>query len=177
MNTYTYEIKPHQRKIIEDFNKLNLRRLHYLVIQQDRKQPNFTLNELKKHIKGGIKNYVKEVLGYRYKNGDENKLINYYCFFETSKEVFLNQHRNYIVKEDIWLDLHFHLFITTNSGFLHIPQLISRIILEFFNQRLKVKSLKKIDYTKIDTLNNDFILYHTKQSMYRSTPEMIMKNI
>jgi hypothetical protein len=172
-----YEIKPHQKKIIEDIRKLNLDNLYYLVIQQHKKHLNFSLNELKCHIKRGIKKYAKNYYGYRYKLGDENQLISYYTFFETSKDFNFSQHQNNIVDENINMNLHFHLFISSEKKMVCFHSVISEILFSFFSQKLKSKSLNKIDYFKVDKLEDDFILYHTKQQQEFIDPELILTNL
>ena len=107
----TYELKPHQNQILNEVKNLPKSRLHYLVIQQNRNKPNFTLNELKKHIKIGIKKYVYRIYPFTNIKDLEKKLVKYYCFFETSEEFFKSQHKNNIVDENIQMNLHFHLFI------------------------------------------------------------------
>ncbi|MGB1102289.1 MAG: hypothetical protein ACPG21_01535 [Crocinitomicaceae bacterium] len=173
----TFELKPHQKEILEDINKLDLRRLHYLVIQQNQNNPNLTLNELKKHIKRGVKLYTQSLLGYKYKNGVENKLIQYVCFFETSEDFFWSQHINSIVGEEINMNLHFHLFISSNKGLVFVPQLVNDIILQLLSQKNKSRSIKKIDYDSINELDFDFKTYHVKQMMYRPSPSFYLSNI
>jgi hypothetical protein len=175
-NIYTYPILPHQIELLNEVKGLDLRRLHYLVIQQDRKQANLTLNELKKHIKRGIKLYVRDLLGSQYKYGIENKIIEYVCFFETSKEFFWSQNINSIVDEDIEMNLHFHLFISSTKSFVHIPQLINYIIHRLTSQRNKLRSTKLIDYVKMEKIEDDFVLYHTKQMMYRKNKSFYLSN-
>ena len=173
----TYELKPHQNQILNEVKNLPKQRLHYLVIQQNRNKPNFTLRELKKHIRTGIKKYVNQIYPFNNIKGLEKQLVKYYCFFETSEEFFKSQHKNIIVDENIEMNLHFHLFITSTDSSIYVPQLINNIILEFFGQRNKQSSLLKIDYDRIEKLEDDFILYHTKQMMYESNLDFIIKNI
>ncbi len=173
----TYDLKPHQNQILNEVKNLPKQRLHYLVIQQNRNKPNFTLKELKKHIRLGIKKYVNQIYPFTNIKDLEKQLVKYYCFFETSEEFFKSQHKNKIVSESIEMNLHFHLFITSTDSNIYVPQLINNIILEFFGQRNKQSSLLKIDYKKIEKLEDDFILYHTKQMMYESNLDFIIKNI
>ena len=173
----TYELKPHQNQILNEVKNLPKQRLHYLVIQQNRNKPNFTLKELKKHIRTGIKKYVYQIYPFTNIKDLEKQLVKYYCFFETSEEFFKSQHKNIIVDDNIEMNLHFHLFITSTDSNIFIPQLINNIILEFFVHRNKQSSLLKIDYNKIEKLEDDFILYHTKQMMYESNLDFIIKNI
>lgn len=173
----TYELKPHQNQILNEVKNLSKSKLHYLVIQQNRNKPNFTLKELKKHIRLGIKKYVNQIYPFTNIKDLEKQLVKYYCFFETSEEFFKSQHKNIIVDENIEMNLHFHLFITSTDSNIYVPQLVNNIILEFFGQRNKQSSLLKIDYKKIEKLEDDFILYHTKQMMYESNLDFIIKNI
>ncbi len=173
----TYELKPHQSQILNEVKNLPKQRLHYLVVQQNRNKPNFTLRELKKHIRTGIKKYVCQIYPFTNIKDLEKQLVKYYCFFETSEEFFKSQHKNIIVDENIEMNLHFHLFITSTDSNVYVPQLINNIILEFFGQRNKQSSLLKIDYNRIEKLGDDFILYHTKQMMYESNLDFIIKNI
>jgi len=173
----TFTLKPHQKTILNEVKKLPIQRLHYLVIQQSLKHPNLTLNELKKHIRRGIKQYVKELFGYEYKHGLEDEVIKYYCFFETSKNFFWSQHLNNIVDENVEMDIHFHLFLSGNHGVVSFPQLIQYIIRELTYQKNKQRCLGKIDYMKLETLQDDFILYHTKQMMFRPYREFVIRNI
>ena len=138
-----YEIKPHQKKIIQEVKRLDLSNLFYLVIQQDERQPNFTLNELKRHIKRGIKEYAKSHLGYRYKTHAENELLSYYTFFETSKEFNISQTKNVIVDEDENMNLHFHLFISAKRKMVCLHQVITDIVFSFFSQKLKARAVRK----------------------------------
>jgi hypothetical protein len=173
----TYTLKPHQKQILNEVKRLPLERLHYLVVQQSRGHSNLTLNELKKHIQRGITLYIKELYGYEYKRGLEDEVIKFYCFFETSKEFFLSQHLNSVVDENIEMNLHFHLFLSGNYGVVNFTQLIQYIIRELTNQKNKPRCLKLIDYMKLESLQDDFILYHTKQMMYRPSPQMIIHNV
>lgn len=175
-NVYTYPIQPHQLELLNEVKRLDLRRIHYLVVQQDRKERNLTLNELKKHIRRGIKLYIQELLGIEYRNGIENKIIQYNCFFETSKEFFWSQNLNTTVDEEIEMDIHFHLFVSSMVGYVHIPQLIHSIVHQLITQKNKLKSIKKIDYVKLNKLEDDFVLYHTKQLMFSKNNSFILKN-
>ena len=173
----TFTIKPHQKEILLEVKKLPLERLHYLVVQQSLIHPNLTLNELKRLIKRGVKKYTQDLFGYNYKLSFEDEFIKYFCFFETSKDFFWSQHLNTLVDENIEMNIHFHLFISGNDGVINIPQLIHYIIRELTSQKNKLMCLGKIDYTKLKTLQDDFILYHTKQMMYRPSRQMIIHNL
>jgi hypothetical protein len=173
----TFELKPHQKQILIEVKNLPKSKLHYLVIQQNRNKPNFTLKELKKHIKTGIKKYVSQLYPFNTIKNLEEKIIKYYCFFETSKEFNYSQNKNNIVDENIEMNLHLHLFITSSDSNVYVPKLINDIIQEYFNQTNKQSSLLKIDYYKIEKLEDDFILYHTKQMKDFINIDFIMKNI
>jgi hypothetical protein len=136
MRNYAY--KPHQLQMLKEVKGMNLTRLHYLVIQQDTRYTNFTLNELKKHILTGIKNYTKELLGINYKFGCEKDLIQYYSFFETSKAYFQAMYSDTLIQADLKMKLHFHLFISSNYSQVNMSQLINSIIHEFLNQKKQV---------------------------------------
>ena len=173
----TYTINPYQLRVLNEIKSLPKKHLHYLVGQQSNKYSNLTLKELKFFIKKGIKNYCREI-NYNYKKGDENKLIKYYCVFETKKDFFLSQHQNTIVSEDIEMGIHFHLFLTSSDGnpWVSFPSLIHSIFMELTHLPHKRKCISKYDYDKIKTLDENFILYHTKQIMFRPSSEMSMKN-
>lgn len=173
----TYPLKPHQVKTLKEVKKLPLERLHYLVIQQSLKHPNLTLKELKCRIKRGIRLYIQELLGYEYKYGLEDKVIKYFCFFETSKEFFWSQHLNNIVDENIDMSFHVHLFLSGNYGIVNFTQLIFYIFRELTSQKNKPRCLNKFDYKKLESLEDDFILYHTKQLMFHPNREMTISNV
>lgn len=173
----TFELKPHQNQILIEVKNLPKSKLHYLVVQQNRNKPNFTLKELKKHIKTGIKKYVSQLYPFNTIKNLEKNTIKYYCFFETSKEFNNSQNKNIIVDINIEMNLHFHLFITSTDSNVYVQKLINDILQEFFKQTNKQSSLSKIDYYKIDKLEDDFILYHTKQMKDLLNIDFIMKNI
>lgn len=81
-------------------------------------------------IKRGIYNYFKNDPYVVKENID--KLIQYFCVFETTKGFFLSQHENKIVTEDIEMGLHFHLFITNSEGYpwIGFPNIIHNIYCE-----------------------------------------------
>lgn len=179
--TYTYEgrtyfIKPHQLDILRNIQSLPQKNLHYLVGQQSNKHPNLTLKELKNSIKKGIREYCKSQSIY-YKYGDENKLIKYYCVFETTEDFFHSQHENKIVDEKIEMGIHFHLFISSHDNIVSYPSLIHTIYLEFTKLEHKRRCISKYDYKRIEKLDENFILYHTKQLMFRPSKEMLITNI
>ena len=173
----TFTIQPHQVKILKDVKNLPLERLHYLVIQQSLKHPNLTLKEFKCRIKRGIRLYVQDLFGYEYKYGLEDEVIKYYCFFETSKEFFWSQHLNNIVDEDIDLNFHVHIFLSGKYRIVNFTQLIFYIFRELTSQKNKQRCINKFDYKKLESLEDDFVLYHTKQMMFHPNRESIIQNV
>ena len=167
----TYTMKPHQKRMIDEVKNLSPKRLYYVVIQQNSLFPNLTLNELKKHLRSSIKQYVSELLGYQYR-GLENKVIQYYCFFETTKEFHQSQYFDNVKNDEVFMGLHFHLFLSSKSGDVYLPQLIHYLFWNLTSQSNKTKSLKDFDYFKIDKLDDLFIQYHTKQFYWGNNPEM-----
>lgn len=174
----TYFIKTHQLEILRNIQSLPKKHLHYLVGQQSNKYQNLTLNELKKSIKSGIREYCRTQSIY-FKNGDENKLIKYYCVFETTEDFFHSQHENKIVEESIEMGIHFHLFFTTpdNYSWISFPSLIHTIYLELTKLEHKKSCISKYDYKRVQKLDENFVLYHTKQMMFRPSKEMKMTNV
>lgn len=178
--TYTYEgrtyfINPNQLKILRKIQSLPQRNLHYLVGQQSNKKRNLTLNELKLFIRMGIERYCERQSIY-YKNGDQDKLIKYFCVFETTGDFFHSQHENKIVDENIQMGIHFHLFFSSHDNTISFPSLIHYIFVELTKLEHKEGSISKYDYKRIKNLDENFVLYHTKQFMYRPSKEMIMFN-
>ncbi|MCE2972507.1 MAG: hypothetical protein LW852_03595 [Sediminibacterium sp.] len=173
----TYEISSPQFKILKYIKSLPNKHLHYVVGQQSNKHRNLTLKELKICIRRGIYNYFKNDPYVRRENID--KLIQYFCVFETTKGFFLSQHENKIVSEDIEMGLHFHLFITSpdNYPWVSFTNLIHGIFCELTYLPHNHRCIRKYDYTKLITLPENFILYHTKQFMYNPSNEMIMTNL
>jgi len=147
-----------------------------VVIQQNIAEMNFTLPELKKHLQYSIKRYVRDFFSIEYRVGLEKDLIQYVCFFETTKEFNQSLHSENI-RDGIYEGFHFHLFISSKSGEVHLPQLIHNLFWSLTSQKIKSRALKKFDYHKVEQLDDIFILYHTKQHYYIEMPEMVMKNI
>lgn len=172
-----YTITPNQKRMIDDVKNLYPKRLYYLVIQQNRLKPNLTINELKKHVRNGIKSYVRTFFSLEYRTNLENELIQYVCFLETSKEFQQSLYQTNLNTDEVYLGLHFHLFISSRSGQVHIPQLIHYIFLSLTSQPLKSEAIKLFDYFKVENLDERFIQYHTKQHFRCESPEMYMKNI
>lgn len=173
----TYEINPYQIKILNEIKSLPQKRLHYLVVQQSSVQKNLTLRELKKLIRRGIKRYFENTEMY-YQKGLEYRLVKFFCVFETKKDFFQSQHQNTIVDEVIDMGIHFHLFITSpdNYPWVSFPSLFHQILMELTSLNHKRFCISKFDYNRVEKINDDFILYHTKQFMYRDSVEMVMKN-
>lgn len=173
----TYHIKPHQLEILNDIKSLPRKRLHYITVQQSDHHPNLTLPEMKKLIKRGLRRYFKETT-LEYYRGLENELMKYYCVFETKKDFFLSQHQNNLIEQEIDMGLHFHLFITSldNYNWVSFPNLIHTLFSELTSIKHKQRCLSEFGYKMIDKLDDNFILYHTKQFMYRTSEEMILKN-
>lgn len=102
--------------MIKEIKSLPQRKLHYLTAQQSNKFLNLTLPELKKLIRKGLRKYIQQIEPTYYK-GLENKLVKFYCVFETKKEFSLSQQKNEIVSEDPSLGLHFHLFLSSPDNY------------------------------------------------------------
>ena len=157
----TYEINDHQKKILYEVSRLPTENLYYIVVQQNIKGSNFTLNELKKHIRRSVKEYGTK----------ENDLIKYFAIFETTHDFFMSQHTTDIVKTDFYSGFHFHLFISgVNEDYL------KELAYQLNSQKNKRGCISKIDGVKKENLNHDFILYHTKQMMFRYSPQLVLKN-
>ncbi len=174
----TYEVNPYQLKILNDIKSLPQKRLHYVVGQQSSDHLNLTLREMRKLIRRGIRRYIEET-SLPYKPGLESRLVKFYCVFETKKDFFLSQHQNTIVDEEVNMGLHFHLFITSPDKYpwISFPSLIHTIFNELTSIKHKQLCISKYDYKKIEELDQDFILYHTKQFMFRPSIEMVMNNL
>jgi hypothetical protein len=176
MNKYIYEIKPFHKKVLHEVGQLNTGNLYYYVIEQNFDNPPLTLPELKKCIYRSIKKYVKELLGYKYKIGSEDTMIKYFCFFETSKEFCLSQTKQNIFDWDYYTGFHFHLFISSSYNEVSFSHYTHFLYQELTSIPVKKTSLLKYDYGKLNVLENDFILYHTKQWKDRYENELILKN-
>ena len=174
----TYHINPYQLKILNEIKSLPKKKLHYLVCQQSSTFPNLTLREMRKLIRRGLRRYIQETT-LHYRPGLENELVKFYCVFETKKEFFQSQHKNSIVDEDVNMGLHFHLFLTSpnNYSWISFPTLVHTIFSELTSIKHKQRCVSKYDYVKIDELDDNFILYHTKQFMFSPSVEMVMKNV
>jgi hypothetical protein len=179
MNTYklrTYEINPYQLKILNVVKSLPRKNLHYVTGQQSDKHLNLTLPEMKKLIRRGIRRYFQET-SLHYHQGLENELVKLFCVFETKKDFFHSQHTNEIFDLEVDMGLHFHLFISPIKDWVSIPTLIHTIFTELTSLQHKQRCISEFGYMRIEDLQDNFILYHTKQFMFRPSVEMVMKNI
>lgn len=171
-----YKLKEHQIKLANIVHKLDTKNLYYLTSQANTIFPNHTVNELKKHILSAVRKYVISFMGYKYKYGAEKELIKYCLFIETTKE-FNQAIYNYETDmTNIKPGLHFHLFITSTNQTIHIPQIIHSLFMDLTSQKLKAQSLRKYDYIKLDSLDNNFVNYHTKQHYHSINQEMLLFN-
>ena len=162
-----FTLNKHQIIFQKELTKLSASGVYYVVIQQDIKRKNLTLNELKKYIKASVKKYIE-----RYANtkidGDD---IKYIAFFENTREFFMSQHTTSIVKTDFYSGFHFHLFVTGVDEYF-----IKELDYQLQKQKNKQGCILKFDWDKKTKLEDDFILYHTKQMMYGFSPQLILKN-
>jgi hypothetical protein len=173
----TYSISPYQLKILNYIKTLPQRNLHYLVGQQSNKHRNLTLKEMKKLIRDGIRRHIQGTT-LPYCPGLENQLVKYFCVFETTKDFYLSQNQNTIVDSDIDMGLHFHLFITSpdNYPWVSFPSLFYTLFDELTHLPQNKRCISKYDYDRLKDLNENFVLYHTKQFKDYPSSEMIMKN-
>jgi len=182
-NTYEYEqrtypINPYQIKILKAINSLPKKHLHYLVGQQSLKNRNLTLKEMKKLIRDGIRRYI-DALTLTQGQGKENKLVKYFCVFETKKDFCHSQHQNTIVDTEIDMGLHFHLFISSPDDYpwISFSAMFYTMLNELTHLPQNRRCISKYDYNRIEKLDENFVLYHTKQFMYNPSSEMIMTNL
>ncbi len=171
-----YEISPPQLKILNCIKSLPKKNLYYLVGQQSNTHRNLTLKEMKKLIRDGIREYIKQVTLLSNK-GVENELVKYFCVFETVKDFSKSQYQNSIFDEDIFMGIHFHLFISSDLGWISFPSMFHSIYNELTHLEHNYRCISKFDYDRLTVLNEDFILYHTKQFHNNLSPEMIMTNL
>ena len=171
MSLYTFELNDHQKSILKELLNLPTENLYYFTVQQKIRTNIFTLNELKKYIKRSIKEYVRRTDTVNYYEGKENETIKFIAFFETTEDFFKSQHTNKIVDTNFYAGLHFHLFIAgVNADY------INELTYQLNSQKNKQGCISKLDGVKKNKLDHDFILYHTKQMMFRYSPQMILKN-
>lgn len=166
MRDYHYEINKYQEQIRIEISQLPTESLYYIVVQQNIIGSNFSLNELKKHIRRSVKEYI-----FRYSQPNNIPKIRYIAIFENTHEFFMSQHTTAIVKTDFYSGFHFHLFI---SGVER--DYLKELAYWLNSQKNKQGCISKIDCVKIEQLDNDFILYHTKQMMFRYSPQLVLKN-
>ncbi len=174
---YTYQLKPYHKRVLQEIKSLNSNNLYYYVIEQSYRKAPLTLPELKKSIKRSVKNYVKDLTGYQYRKDVEDSLVQYYCFFETSKEFCLSQSSHNIFDWDYYTGFHFHLFISSSSSQVYFPSYTHYLYNELTGVPTKKSSLLKYDYQRLAHLTDDFILYHTKQWKDNYEPQLILKNV
>jgi hypothetical protein len=174
MNTYTYKIEPFQQVILKEIQSLHPTIYNYVINQKNDRQ-NLTLKQLKRSIYRSVRFFVKDYLGIKYKDGIENKVVKYYCFFETSKEFNKSQWDVNNIETEIPLGLHFHLFISTSLPEITLNNYTHYLYQELTSFPNKKTSLRKFGYRTYYSLPQEFILYHTKQ--YKEYPrEFIFKN-
>jgi len=113
---------------------------------------------------------VKEYLE-RHSHCNNSSAIEYIAIFETTHDFFMSQHTHSIVKTEFYSGFHFHLFIS-GVGEDYIKELTYWLN----SQKNKRGCISKIDGMKKGKLQHDFILYHTKQMMFRYSPQLILKN-
>jgi hypothetical protein len=183
--------------MVNDIKSLPKKHLHYITAQQSNQYQNFTLNELKILIKRGIRRYIQE-LEPNYYRSKENELVKFYCVFETTKE-FNQNIKNESLGDLPFMGLHFHMFISCpdNYNWISFEKLIFQIFYELTaikRQPLKlipstskpIKTKKKKEkkqsciseygYFKIESLEERFLQYHTKQFNTYPSLEMIFRN-
>ena len=171
MRLYTYELNEHQKLILKELLKLPTDNLYYFAVQQKIRTNIFTLNELRKHIKRSVKEFIRRKDPLNYYDGKENETIKYTAFFETTEDFFKSQHTNKIVDNNFYAGFHFHLFIAgVNDDY------INELTYQLNSQKNKQGCISKIDGVKKEKLDHDFILYHTKQMMFRYSPQIVLKN-
>jgi hypothetical protein len=173
-----HKLQPHQIELADKLYNLNNKNLFYLVSQPNDKLPNHSVNELKKHIKKGIKRYTRDYLLHNYKRGLEDRLFKYVLFIEYPKEFYQSIS---LVDADLFSmynGVHFHLFISSDDSLVCFPQLFHNIFFELSYQKLKEKSIKKFDYKKIEhIIDRRFAEYHTKQHFHYIDENRILINL
>ena len=175
MNNYTYEIKPFQKRVIDEIGTLKFP-TYNIVMNQQIDRPNLTLKQMKRSIYRSVSNYLKDLLGIKYISKDyEKEYLRYYCFFETSGYFHKNQMEKTCESMNVSLGLHFHLFISPLNKNIHMDSYIFYLYDELSSYPNKKTCINKYDYKLYNNIPIDFILYHTKQ--YSDYPrEMIFKN-
>lgn len=167
----TYELNEHQKQILKEVKTLSLTDLLYVVVQQSQKEKNLTLPELKKYIKRSVREYLKRQEPQQYYGGKENRQIKYYCFFETTKEFSISQQTDLFAPCELYCGFHFHLFISGVD-----ETFTNELAYQLTSMKNKRKCIAKINSSLLSRLDDDFILYHTKQFQYHYSPQLVLKN-
>ena len=167
----TFELNQDQIKMEREISKLPTEKLYYIVAQQKIRTSIYSLNELKKHIRRSVKEYIKRLDPQSYYKGKENEVIKYIAFFENTKAFFMSQHVNNIVESNFYAGFHFHLFISGVD-----ENYIKELTFQLNSQKDKRGCMSKIDGVKAEKLDFDFKTYHVKQMMFRYSPQLILKN-
>jgi hypothetical protein len=177
-NDKVYSLNPFQQEVFQKVKSLPQKRLHYLVGQQssDPNRPNLNLKELKYFITRGIMKYVRET-NVSYHRGLENKLVKFYCVFETDQRFNETQMNDNLINQSFYLGLHFHLFFSSPVSWFDYEGLIHSLFLELTSISSKRLCLSKYDYKRIENLEDPFVLYHTKQFYLRPTKELVHTNL
>ncbi len=177
-NDSNYVINQFQEDIFQKIKMLPQKSLYYLVGQQssDPQRTNLNLKELKYLIRRGITKFIRETT-LNYHVGMENELVKYFCVFETNKVFNESQNTKELRNDSFYLGLHFHLFFSTEMKLFNYQGLIHSIFLELTSIPNKRLCLNKYDYERIYTLEDSFILYHTKQFYQQPDKDMILTNI
>lgn len=173
-----YTLNSFQNKIVNDIKTLNENKLTYAVIQQSNSHKNLTLNELKKYIRRSIRKEVKTNIK-PFKKGIEDNYLKYAAIIETRKNFFIAQHTS-TSDENVYLGLHFHLFVSPTMFYerLYSSKKFSQILKsELISLKHKKNCLQEFECREINSLDNDFITYHTKQFMFRGEKEFYLTNL
>ena len=173
---YTYQLQPFHHRVLQEVKTLNPDNLFYYVIEQNYNKPPLTLPELKRCIYRSVKRYIKNLTGLQYRKDLENRFFKYYCFFETSKDFCLSQSSHSIFDWDYYTGFHFHLFISSSINEVSFHNYTHYLYEELTSIPNKKTSLLKYDYEKLNELEDDFILYHTKQWKNRYETQLLLKN-
>jgi hypothetical protein len=162
--------------MVNDIKSLPKKHLHYITAQQSNQYQNLTLKELKKLIKRGVRRYIRELEPIYYPN-KENELVKFYCVFETTKEFNLNI-KNESLGDLPFMGLHFHLFISCPDDYnwISFENLIFQIFYELTSIKQKQSCISKYGHFKIESLEERFLQYHTKQFNIYPSLEMIFRN-
>ena len=173
-----YHLNPLQQTVFKSIKSLPRKHLHYIVAQQSKSRPNLSLKQMKTSIRRAVRGYIRES-NYPYRPELDNLLVQYLCVFETTKKF-----HQFICSDDVaektpYVGLHFHLFITSpdNYPWVCFNNLSCRILKELSRFPKKAGCISNYDYRKLNTLENEFVLYHTKQLYKRPSREMILTNV